>query len=66
MQRTTVNVGLSLSVALSTIQMTDCVYVPPLPAHLPDTRHRIEATVARIASDTLDKIWDEIDLMCAV
>ncbi|GFV47079.1 hypothetical protein TNCV_197741 [Trichonephila clavipes] len=38
----------------------DCVYyVPPLPADLPDLRHRIEA-VARITSDTPNKVWDEL------
>ncbi|GFY08810.1 transposable element Tcb2 transposase [Trichonephila clavipes] len=34
--------------------------VPPLPADLPDLRHRIEASVARITSDTLNKVWDEL------
>ncbi|GFV46308.1 hypothetical protein TNCV_3231971 [Trichonephila clavipes] len=38
----------------------DCVYVPPLSADLPDLRHRVEAAVARITSDTLNKIWDEL------
>ncbi|GFW89913.1 uncharacterized protein TNCV_4196011 [Trichonephila clavipes] len=38
----------------------DCVYVPPLPADLPDLRHRIEAAVARITSDTLNNVWDEL------
>ncbi|GFW51944.1 uncharacterized protein TNCV_1188751 [Trichonephila clavipes] len=37
-----------------------CVYVRPLPADLPDIRHRIEAAVARITSDTLNKDWDEL------
>ncbi|GFT34494.1 uncharacterized protein TNCV_4124751 [Trichonephila clavipes] len=35
----------------------DCVYVTPLPADLSDLRHRMEAAVARISSDTL---WDEL------
>ncbi|GFX66186.1 uncharacterized protein TNCV_738471 [Trichonephila clavipes] len=38
----------------------DCVYVSPLPADLPDLRHRMEADVARIYSDTLKKVWDEL------
>ncbi|GFS79135.1 transposable element Tcb1 transposase [Trichonephila clavipes] len=37
-----------------------CVYVPPLPPDLLDFRHRIEAAVARIISDTLKKVWDEL------
>ncbi|GFS80828.1 uncharacterized protein TNCV_1334561 [Trichonephila clavipes] len=36
------------------------VYVPPLPADFPDLRHRIEAAVARITSDTLNNVWDEL------
>ncbi|GFT52916.1 hypothetical protein TNCV_1460221 [Trichonephila clavipes] len=28
--------------------------------NLPDLRHRIEAAVGRITSDTLNKIWDEL------
>ncbi|GFW11404.1 uncharacterized protein TNCV_3809231 [Trichonephila clavipes] len=32
------------------------VYVPPVPADLPDLRHRIEAEL----SDTLDKVYDEL------
>ncbi|GFW13988.1 uncharacterized protein TNCV_4701231 [Trichonephila clavipes] len=39
----------------------DCVYVPPLPADHPDIRHKIEAAVARITSDTPNKVWDELD-----
>ncbi|GFV80331.1 uncharacterized protein TNCV_4957341 [Trichonephila clavipes] len=38
----------------------DCVYLPPLPADLPDLRHMIEAAVARITSDTLNRVWDEL------
>ncbi|GFU13648.1 hypothetical protein TNCV_938951 [Trichonephila clavipes] len=38
----------------------DCVYVPPLQANHPDLRHRIEASVARITSDTLNKVCDEL------
>ncbi|GFT70450.1 uncharacterized protein TNCV_2658731 [Trichonephila clavipes] len=38
----------------------DCVYVPPLPADLPDLRRGIEAAIARITSDTLNKVWDEL------
>ncbi|GFT99660.1 hypothetical protein TNCV_1140531 [Trichonephila clavipes] len=38
----------------------DCVYVPLLPADFPELRHRVGAAVARITSDTLDKVWDEL------
>ncbi|GFW62084.1 uncharacterized protein TNCV_1685151 [Trichonephila clavipes] len=38
----------------------DGVYVPPLPTDLPDLRHRIEAAVARITLDTLNKVKDEL------
>ncbi|GFX55483.1 uncharacterized protein TNCV_267711 [Trichonephila clavipes] len=38
----------------------DCVYVPRLPADLSDLRYRMEAVVARISSDTLKKVWDEL------
>ncbi|GFU01835.1 uncharacterized protein TNCV_1523371 [Trichonephila clavipes] len=39
----------------------DCVYVSPLPADLPDLRHRIEvARLARITSDTLNRVWDAL------
>ncbi|GFU65802.1 uncharacterized protein TNCV_5059361 [Trichonephila clavipes] len=36
------------------------VYVPPLPTDLPDLKHRVEAAVARITSDTLNKVWNEL------
>ncbi|GFT03091.1 uncharacterized protein TNCV_1361601 [Trichonephila clavipes] len=42
------------------VSRKDCVYVPPLPAVLPDLRHRIEAAVAKITSDTLNKVWNEL------
>ncbi|GFX36956.1 MAM and LDL-receptor class A domain-containing protein 2 [Trichonephila clavipes] len=36
-------------------------HIPPLLADLPDLRHRIEtAVVARITSDTLNKVWDKL------
>ncbi|GFU90912.1 DUF4817 domain-containing protein [Trichonephila clavipes] len=38
----------------------DYVYVPPLPSDISDLRHRMEADVARISSDTLKKVWDEL------
>ncbi|GFW17035.1 hypothetical protein TNCV_2761591 [Trichonephila clavipes] len=46
----------------------DRVYVPPLPADLSDLRHRTEAAVATITSDTLSKVWVElaIELMRAL
>ncbi|GFW24492.1 uncharacterized protein TNCV_607331 [Trichonephila clavipes] len=42
------------------------VYVPSLPDDLPDLRHRIEAAVARITSDTVNKVWDELAYRLAV
>ncbi|GFT27202.1 hypothetical protein TNCV_40441 [Trichonephila clavipes] len=38
----------------------DCVYAPLLPADHPGLRHMIEAAVARITSDTLNEVWDEL------
>ncbi|GFY21757.1 uncharacterized protein TNCV_1169011 [Trichonephila clavipes] len=34
----------------------DCVYVPPLPNDLPGLRYKIEAAVARITSEILNKV----------
>ncbi|GFW63854.1 probable RNA-directed DNA polymerase from transposon X-element [Trichonephila clavipes] len=39
------------------------VYVPPQLADFPDLRHRIEAAVARITSDTLNNIIDSVILL---
>ncbi|GFU41006.1 uncharacterized protein TNCV_4645791 [Trichonephila clavipes] len=36
------------------------VYVPALPADLSDLRPRIEAAVASITADTLNKVWEEL------
>ncbi|GFV58283.1 DDE_Tnp_1_7 domain-containing protein [Trichonephila clavipes] len=36
------------------------MYVPPLPADLSVLRYRMEADVAKISSDSLKKIWDEL------
>ncbi|GFT07790.1 DUF4817 domain-containing protein [Trichonephila clavipes] len=38
----------------------DCVYVPRRSADLSDLRYRREADVARIFSDTLKRVWDEL------
>lgn len=38
----------------------DRVYVPPLPADIPELRHRIEAAVAVITDDTLINVWEEL------
>ncbi|GFV50253.1 hypothetical protein TNCV_621651 [Trichonephila clavipes] len=40
--------------------IADCEYVPPLPADFRGLRSRIKAAVVRIASDTLNKVWDEL------
>ncbi|GFT12251.1 uncharacterized protein TNCV_4005111 [Trichonephila clavipes] len=37
-----------------------CVYVPPQPMDFPDLRPKTEAAIARISSDTLYKVWDEL------
>ncbi|GFX00223.1 uncharacterized protein TNCV_297121 [Trichonephila clavipes] len=43
------------------VLIKDFMYVSPLPAHLlPDLRHRIEAAVARISSETLKNVLDEL------
>ncbi|GFT14649.1 uncharacterized protein TNCV_632521 [Trichonephila clavipes] len=46
--------------ALPHRHLADCVYIPLQPADLPDLRHRIEAAVARITSDTPNKVWNEL------
>ncbi|GFV74424.1 DUF4817 domain-containing protein [Trichonephila clavipes] len=48
--------------------VTNGLRVPPLPADLSDIRHRMEADVVRIASDTLKKFGMNlpIDFICAV
>lgn len=38
----------------------DRVYVPPLPADLPDLRNRIAAAVATITPETLINVWEEL------
>ncbi|GFX70134.1 hypothetical protein TNCV_4615721 [Trichonephila clavipes] len=46
--------------ATSLWHLSDCVYFPLLPDDLLDLRHRIEADVARISSDKLKRVWDEL------
>jgi hypothetical protein len=36
------------------------LYVPLLPADLPELRNRIEAVVATITQETLTKVWEEL------
>ncbi|GFV94336.1 integrase catalytic domain-containing protein [Trichonephila clavipes] len=38
----------------------DWVYLPPLPAVLPNLGYMIEVAVVRIASDTMNEVWDEL------
>lgn len=38
----------------------DRVYVPPLPADIPELRNRIETAVAAITNETLIKVWEEL------
>ena len=39
----------------------DMVYVPPLPATLPDLRARIYAAVEQVTPEMLVRVWEEID-----
>jgi hypothetical protein len=36
------------------------VYVPPLPADLPESRNGIEETAATITQQILIKVWEEL------
>ncbi|KAJ4426213.1 hypothetical protein ANN_27024 [Periplaneta americana] len=37
------------------------VFVPPLPANLPELRDRIINAITAIDMDTLHRVWDELD-----
>ena len=44
----------------------DKVYVPPLPANLPELRVRIREAVAAITPDMLINVWEELACRLAV
>ena len=44
----------------------DTVFVPPLPANLPDLRNRINAAVALVDRDMLTCVWNEMDYLIDV
>jgi len=39
----------------------DQVYVPPLPASIPDLKVRIRTAIETIAADMLQTVWNELD-----
>ena len=39
----------------------DQVYVPPLPASIPELKVRIRTAVETITADTLQTVWNELD-----
>ena len=43
------------------IYFTDQVYVPPLPASIPELKVRIRAAIGTITADMLQTVWNELD-----
>ena len=39
----------------------DQVYVPPLPASIPDLKVRIRTAIETIAADMLQTVWNKLD-----
>jgi len=39
----------------------DQVYVPPLPASIPELKVRLRNTIATITADMLQTVWNELD-----
>jgi len=39
----------------------DQVYVPPLPANIPELKVRIKIATETITADTLQTVWNELD-----
>ena len=39
----------------------DQVYVPPLPASIPELKVRIRTVIETITADTLQTVWNELD-----
>jgi hypothetical protein len=44
----------------------DQVYVPPLPARIPELKLRIRTAIETIAADMLQKVWNELDYRVGV
>jgi hypothetical protein len=44
----------------------DKVFVPPLPRSLSELRQRISSAIASVTSDTLHKVWDELDYLLEI
>ena len=43
------------------IYVKDQVYVPPLPASIPELKVRIRTTIETITADMLQTVWSELD-----
>ena len=41
--------------------VTDQVYVPPLPASIPELKVRIRTAIETITADMLHTVWNELD-----
>jgi hypothetical protein len=39
----------------------DQVFVPPLPASIPELKVRIRTAIETITADTLEKVWNDLD-----
>jgi hypothetical protein len=39
----------------------DQVYVPPLPASIPELKVQIRTAIETITADMLEKVWNELD-----
>jgi len=43
------------------VYVKDQVYVPPLPASIPELKVRIRTAIETITSDMLQSVWNELD-----
>ena len=43
------------------VTFKDQVYVPPLPASIPELKVRIKTAIETITADTLQTVWNELD-----
>ena len=43
------------------VYVKDQVYVPPLPASIPELKVRIRTATETITADTLQTVWNELD-----
>jgi len=48
-------------VVLSMCYVKDQVYVPPLPASMPELKVRIRTAIETITVDILQTVWNELD-----